>query len=59
MLRFCLLVTLGTGIPCFAGEGRAAHIAITGGFAIACDVVKILVVAIRVIVAGVLELDDV
>ena len=59
MLRFRLFVALCAGIPGFTREGRAAHITITGRFTIACDVIKILVVAIRVIVAGVLELDNV
>ena len=59
MLKFRLFVALCAGIPSFTGEGRAAHITITGRFTIACDVIKILVVAIRVIVACVLELDNV
>ena len=59
LLRLLLLVALCAGVPRFAGEGRAAHIIIGGGLSIACDVVKILVVAIRVIAASVLELDDV
>ena len=59
LLRLLLLVALCAGVPRFAGEGRAAHIIIGGGLSIACDVGKVLVVAVGVIIAGVLELNDV
>ena len=59
VLWFRLLVALSAGIPSFTGESRAAHITITGRFTITRNVVKILIVAVRVIVAGVLELNDV